>query len=205
MDEFAVLAPFAIGALFALVHPLVLWYLQRADAAARTALRHRIACSAFILLAALAWAFDLSFAGHALNLVAAVAVLLCAGFLIVSAFGLRPRLVGVTAGLLASGAWIAGLLFLFLSAALMDQSPATVQLDDGLICRETMYGLAAGDSGDTMAIYRRYLFIDHRLLSQVRSDTAPENTTPPPPAFTDTLARCRARVNAARSAAAHLS
>jgi hypothetical protein len=199
----AVLASCAIAALTALLHPIVLSTLRRTDAAVRSKMRHRARFSAFILFCALARALNLSIAGHILNVAAIVGIMVCAGFLIAFAFTIRPVFVGSTVGLLAGVAWLAGLLICVMSAV-FDDSPVTVQLDDGLICRETVYGFAAGDAGEIMDIYRRYLFIDHRLLSQMDSDAEPEQNTPPPPAFSDTLARCRARVNAARGAAAHL-
>jgi hypothetical protein len=101
--------------------------------------------------------------------------------------------------LLASGAWLTCVLLGLV--VLIEQSPATVQLNDGLICHETVYGFVTTDSGEIMDIYRRYLFIDHRLLSQVHSDPEPETNVPPPPAFAATLARCQLLVNAKRQAA----
>jgi hypothetical protein len=196
----AVLASCAVAALTALLHPLVLLTLRRTDAAVGIKMRQWARFSAFILFCALARALDLSVAGHIVNVAAIVGIMVCAGFLVAFAFTIRPIFVGNTIGLLAGVAWLVGLLFCVMSALLDGNSPVTVQLDSGLICRETVYGFAAGDSGEIMDIYRRYLFIDHRLLSQMDSDVEPEQNTPPPPALADTLARCRARVNAARSA-----
>lgn len=190
------------GALAALLHPLVLLALRRGDAAARTRLRHQARFSGFILCCALARALDLSFAGHVLNLAAVAGVMVCAAFLVVFAFRMAPRTVGVAVGLLAGSAWLGGLIFCLMMGVFGGNSAATVQLDDGLVCRETVYGFVTSDSGEIMDIYRRYLFVDHRLLSQRHSDVEPEDDKPPPAAMADTLARCRMRVNAQRAAMA---
>lgn len=200
----AVLASCAIAALVALLHPVVMAVLHHADAPVRSKMRHRARFSVFILVCALARALDLSIAGHILNVAANVGVMVCAGLLVAFAFGIGPVFVGAAISLLAGGAWLIGLVFCLLSAISDGNSPVTVQLDDGLICRETVYGFVAGDSGEVMDIYRRYLFIDYRLLSQMDSDVEPEQNRPPPPALAGTLSRCRARVKLAYSAAAHL-
>jgi hypothetical protein len=191
------------GALTALLQPWVLLCLARTDAVRRFEARREARCSGFIIFCALAWMANLSFAGHALNVIAIVVVVICAGSLAMFAFGLRPTVVGLSVGLMATGAFLLGLLFCLEEVLVHGNSPATAQLDDGLVCRETVYGFVTSDSGELMEIYRRYLFIDHRIYHRIHSDIDPDNAAPPPAGIADTLARCQAAVNAQRSAAAH--
>src|SRR5205823_6548373 len=94
-----VLALCGAGAAIALLQPVVLLCLRHTDAARRIAARRHAMFSAVIVAGAIAWAIKLSFAGHAPNLVAGVAMLVCAGLLVLFAFGMRPNFVGVSVGL----------------------------------------------------------------------------------------------------------
>lgn len=189
------------GALTALLHPLVLLCMAKTDAARRAEARQYARCSAFIIVCVIAWAANLSFAGHALNLAANIGMMACAGLLVLFTFDMRPKLAGISLGLLAAGAWLFGLLLCLASALFDGNSPATVRLDDGLVCRETVYGFVTSDSGEIMDIYRRYLFIDHRIYQQVHSDVTPNPPVQAPAGLRDATARCQAAVNAQRRAA----
>jgi hypothetical protein len=193
----------AAGALIALSFPFILLCLSQVDARRRAMARRHAVFSAFTIACAIAWMLHLSFAGHALNVAAVVAVVICSGALALSAFNFRPARLALPVGLLAAFTWLvnlAGVTLVFL-----DHGPTvTAQLGNGVHCRETDYGYFGGDPpGRIMDIYRRYLFIDHRIYRQFNSAIGPLEVLPAPVGLPDAPARCLALVDAARRAAAH--
>jgi hypothetical protein len=118
--------------------------------------------------------------------------------LVLFSFRIKPTWLGVATGILSACGWWLGCLWIVLTAAFDGNSPASVELGDGLVCRETVYGFVASDSGQELDIFRRYLFIDHRLYHERRSDVYPGDPVPPPAGLRDAVARCDARLNQRR-------
>ncbi|HEX8788437.1 MAG TPA: hypothetical protein VF793_19785 [Telluria sp.] len=193
----------AAGALIALAFPFLLLCLRQVDADRRDRARRHAVFSSFTIACAIAYLLDLSFAGHALNIIAVAAVVICAGALTLSAFSIRPTYLALPVGLLAACAWLINLAGV--SLAFLDRGPvATAQLGSGLHCRETEYGyFLSNPPGWIMDIHRRYLFVDHRIYRQFNPAAGPVEVVAAPEGLPDAPARCHALIDAQRSAATH--
>lgn len=196
----ALLALFAVGILAALLSPCLQLRAARLDAARAVTARRHLCLSGVVAAVAAAAASGFSIAGHTGNVMAIAAALIAGGVLVLYAFGSRPRILGVATGIVAGIAWLLMLLFCGMSL-IVDNSPVTVALGDGLYCGETAYGFVTGDSGEEVNLYQRYLFIDHTVYHQLHSDIYPNEA--PPARLAATLARCQAGFNLARAAGAH--
>jgi hypothetical protein len=138
-------------------------------------------------------ALNISFAAPFFNFLAVLAALCAAGALVLLLFGIRPSWLGIPLGVLGIGAWLMACLWIVMLAAFDGNSPFEVALGDGLLCRRTVYGSVASDSGQDLAIYRRMLFIDRRLYVERHSDVYPNGPHPAPARLRDAVARCRAQ------------
>jgi hypothetical protein len=138
-------------------------------------------------------ALDISFAAPFFNFLTVLAALGAAGVLVLLLFGMRPSWLGIPLGVLGTGAWLMACLWIVMLAAFDGNSPLEVALGDGLLCRRTVYGAAVSDSGQDLAIYRRMLFIDHRLYVERHSDVYPNGPHAAPAELRGAVARCRAQ------------
>lgn len=196
------LALFAVGTLAALLLPVVQLRAAKLDAAGAMTARRHLYLSGLVVAVAAAAASGFSFAGHAANVTAIAIALIAGGVQVLYSIDSRPRILGAAIGLVAGVAWLLALLFCAMSLA-FDNAPVTVALGDGLYCSETVYGFAAGDSGEETDLYQRYLVIDHRVYDQIHSDIYPNDPQPERARFAGELARCQAGINQARAAGAH--
>lgn len=172
---------------------------ERGSAAWRTARAHvgaSLLMAAVVLSAWQGW----SFAGGIANLGAVWLAWIASAFLALTPFYLKPRLLGGAAGILCAGGWLLASLWLALTLLFENNSPAEADLGDGLHCRESVYGFAAGDSGTDLALFRRYGFIDHKVLDLRESDVYPQSNQPAPPAWRAAVLRCHRLVERRRRA-----
>jgi hypothetical protein len=156
----------------------------------------------YVCLTALAAAMGLSFAMHAINFVLVMGAVMGGGALALLVFRIRPKFVGIAVGSLAVGCWSLLALGFGALALFGESSPLEVTLDDGQVCRESVYGFAAGDSGEILDIYKRYVLIDYRLYHQVHSEVYPDTAPAVPEKLLDVVPECQTRINKARSAGA---
>lgn len=136
-------------------------------------------------------ALRLSFSLPILNLLAVLAALAASAALLLLLFRIKPRWIGIPAGLLGLGAWMTGLLWIVVFAAFDGDSPSDTSFGNGLLCRRTVYGFVASDSGQELALYRRYALIDHRIYYERRSDIYPSDPPLPPAPVRNIVERCR--------------
>lgn len=153
--------------------------------------RRDLILGGFIALVAIAHALDLSFAAPVFNFLIVLFALCAGGVLVLALFGVGPRWVGVSLGLLGVGGLLMACLWIVVTAAFDGNSPKDAALGDGLLCRRTMYGFVTSDSGQELALYRRFLFIDHRIHDERRSDVYPGDAPPVPAGLQAAVARCR--------------
>jgi hypothetical protein len=139
-----------------------------------------------------------SFSVHLLNILATFTALIFIGALALLAFRIKAKFVAISVGSVAVFAWL--LLALGMGAVMLldGNSAVTVALEDGQYCEETVYGFVTGDSGEELAIYRRYLFIDQRIYHGVHSDVYPNDVTRVSTSLASLLARCQAKINKKR-------
>lgn len=172
------------------------------DPGRRRAARRHLAYAGFVVLVCAAPQIGITFAPHALNVAAVLAALLAGAALALFAVTAAPGPIDILAGLLCTAAWLAALLGTGLIALVRDHSPVTVSLGDGIVCRESVYGMAATASGMEYDFDRRYGFIDRRLYRYEASDDRSENMEPAEARWQQPLARCQALASAARTGAA---
>lgn len=154
--------------------------------------RRDLILGGFIALVAIAHTLDLSFAAPFFNFLIVLFALCAGGALVLALFGVGPRWVGVPLGLLGVGGLLMACLWIVVTAAFDGNSPADAELGDGLLCRRTMYGFVTSDSGQELVLYRRFLFIDHRIHYERRSDIYPAEPAPVPASMRTAVERCRA-------------
>lgn len=162
--------------------------------------RRELILSGFVAFVAIAHALDLSFAAPFLNFLIVLFALCAGGALVLALFGLGPRRLGVPLGLLGIGGWLMACLWIVLTAAFDGNSPADTALGDGLVCRRTVYGFVASDSGEEFSIYRRTLFIDRKLYYERRSEIYPNNPPAVPAGLQQAVTRCRQAAGISASA-----
>lgn len=191
---------FYLGLAIALLAPLP--RLRHPDARVRGSARRALARAACVLLVWGGWKIGTTFAPHVLNVGAILLGMWAAAALTAFAFRAGPWQVAMPAGLACTAAWLLALVVLLLTALLDGGSPVTVSLGDGTVCRQTVYGMVAIDSGEDDEIDRRILFIDRRLFVYRHSDVEPDTTPPPGPPWQRAIERCQALAAAANGAAA---
>jgi hypothetical protein len=160
-----------------------------------------IGLGCYVGATALSAAAGLSFSAHMLNVAVVIGALIAVGALALSVFRIRPRWAGILGGCLAFCGWALLLLYFGGVALFNGNSAVTVRLDNGALCRETVYGFVTGDSGEELEVYKRYLFIDYRLHHQIHSDVYPNTAKPMSAEMTKVVAGCQSRINAVRAAA----
>lgn len=117
--------------------------------------RRDLILGGFVAFVAIAHALDFSFAAPVLNFLIVLFALRAGGALVLALFGVGPRRVGVPLGLLGTAGLLMACLWIVVTAAFDGNSPKDAALGDGLLCRRTMYGFVASDSGQELALYRR--------------------------------------------------
>lgn len=144
-------------------------------------------------------AAGISFSVHALNLLAIFAALATTATLVLLLFGLRQKWIGLPAGCLGTLCW--GLVVVYLlGAALFDgNSEVMVMLDNGIVCRETVYGFVTSDSGEELEIFRRFYLVDYRLHHQIHSEVYPNATQTVPTEIGALVLRCQHEIDLRRS------
>lgn len=144
-------------------------------------------------------AAGISFSAHALNLLAILAALASSGTLVLLLFRLRRKWIGAPAGCLGTLCWVLVAVYL-LGAALFDgNSEVMVMLDNGIVCRETVYGFVTSDSGEELEIFRRFYLVDYRLHHQIHSDVYPNVAQTVSAEMGDLILRCQHEINSSRS------
>jgi hypothetical protein len=159
--------------------------------AVRLPARRDLLLGGFVAFVVIAHALDLSFTAPFFNFVTVLFALGAAGTLVLALFGVGPRWLGVPLGLLGTGGWLMACLWIVVTAAFDGNSPADVKLGDDLLCRRTVYGFVAGDSGEELSIYRRTLFIDRKLYDERRSEIYPHPSPPAPAGLQRAVSHCR--------------
>jgi hypothetical protein len=154
----------------------------------------------FIAVVAIAHALDFSFAAPFFNFLIVLFALCAGGALVLALFGVKPRWLGIPLGLLGIGGLLMACLWIVVTAAFDGNSPVDAELGDGLLCRRTMYGFVASDSGQELALYRRFFLIDHRIHYERRSDIYPSAPTSVPADLQNAVTRCRQAAGISSSA-----
>ena len=91
--------------------------------------------SAFVIAVAICHVADVSLASHAVNVIVEAFALLVAAGLVAFLFVLKPRAVGVVAGLYALVAWLLLLLGMSFGALIEGAYAREVRMQDGTICQ----------------------------------------------------------------------
>ena len=112
-----------------------------------------------------------SFAGHAPNNVAIVAALLCMGMLTLATYRSKPLL---PVSILATLAWLIALLAVVVT--MLTDYRVAAPLGGGLYCSEINVN-SMTESSEILEIFRRHLFIDHRIYMFTYDD--PHADLPP--------------------------
>jgi len=159
--------------------------------AVRLPARRELILIGFAAAVAGAYALDLSFAAPFFNFLIVLFALCAGGALVLALFGIGPRWAGVTLGLLGVGGWLLACLWIVVTASFDGNDAIDLALGDGLLCRRTMYGFVASDSGHELAIYRRTLFVDRKLYYDRRSEIYSNDPPPVPAELRHAVSRCR--------------
>lgn len=147
----------------------VLWRRRHADDVLASA-RKRLVPSAIVLAVGAAIWLDISFFNHLINLAVIIGALCCGVFLSLFFFRLRPRFITVPMGVIAMLLTLALGVFSLLDLAFGGSVASSVDIGDGLVCHESPYGFA-GDGGERLDVFRRYLVIERRVMSESLTDT----------------------------------
>jgi hypothetical protein len=166
-----------LGFLIAVASPAIVSLSRARYSRAQVGIARRMLWpSAYVVAVAVCHVSGVSLAPHFLNVIievfAVVFGLGLAGF----SFVLRPRAVGILAGLCALVAWL--MLMLFLSMGAMfdgGDSAREVKMPDGSICLMAVYGFVASDSGVDIGRFRRFVFVDKRIAAHRFSDIYPDD------------------------------
>jgi hypothetical protein len=179
------------SALLAVARP---WLAMRATVSGTTArvrARQLAWCSSLFVMLVLASAIGLTFSAHLANVMAVMVGVACAGALSLYAFGVQPRWWGMVLGLSCILGWLMSVVFWAMILVFDGLSPATVQLDDGVACRASLYGFV-GSSGQSLELFRHYAFVDYKIVSVHQPDFMPDEALEIPAAFRQQISACRA-------------
>lgn len=145
--------------------------------------RRMLCSSAFVVAVAGCYIAGVSLASHALNVIVEVFAVVFGLGLAGFSFILRPRLVGVPAGLCALVAWLMLMLFLSMGAVFVGGGAGTeITVSDGSVCGEAGHGMIGSDSGVDITAFRPFLFVDQRIATRSRTRrTAARHTLPGDP------------------------
>jgi len=186
-----IFGPCAVAALVALLRPFsLLRPTAGIDDAGRAAARRQALFSGFIIACALCWTCGISFAGHAANKVAIIAALLCMGMLTLATYRTKPLM---PVAILATLAWLIALFAVAVTLLTDTDYRVAAPLGDGLYCSEINFN-SMTESSQILEIFRRYLFIEHRIYMTNYDD--PQAVLPPMPGQPDAPARCRVLLHA---------
>lgn len=157
----------------------VLWR-RRHGREVLVAARSRLVPSAIVLAVGAAMWLNISFFNHIVNMAAIIGALCCYGFLSLFFFQLRPKVVAVPMGLIALVLTLVLAIGSLFDLAFGGNVADSADLGDGLVCHESPYGFA-GDGGERLDVFRRYLVIDRRIMSEnlVETDAAIRATETP--------------------------
>jgi hypothetical protein len=150
-------------------------------------------CSGLLVMLVLAASSGLTFSSQLANVIAVMTGLAGAGVLSLHAFGLQPRWFGIAVGLSCILGWLLGLVFWMMMLFFDGLSPVTVQLDDGVHCRASLYGFV-GSSGQSLELFRHYALIDYKLVSVHQPDFMPDEALEMPNAFRRQISACMAAI-----------
>ena len=181
------------SALTAVARP---WLVLRATVSGTTGrvrARQLAWCSSLLVMLVIAAAIGLTFSAQLANVIAVMVGLACAGALSLYAFGLHPRWWRIVVGLSCILSWLMSVVFWVMVLVFDGHSPATVQLDDGVNCRASLYGFV-GSSGQSLELFRRYVFIDYKIVSVHQPDLVPDEALEIPAAFRQQISACRAAI-----------
>jgi len=165
--------------------------------------RRKLTLIGYVLAVALSAYAGLSFSVHLLNVAATLGVLLSLGLLALPAFDIRPKFVGIVVGCCAFALWLLLALVLSSVALFEGNSALKVAFGDGRYCEESIYGFVAGDSGEELTIYQRYLFVDRQLYRQRHSQFYPNQDAKNAARWRDAAARCQKEINQTRGQIRH--
>jgi hypothetical protein len=129
-----------------------------------------------------------SFAYHLLNMAAGIVALCCGVFLCQFLFELKPRWLTAPLGAVAMLLMLITILGVLLDMLSSGHSTTRTELGDGIVCEEFPSGFA-GNSDETLDVYRRYLVIDRRVLRHSLLD-APADDEALPAAARASMQRC---------------
>ncbi len=165
--------------------------------------RRKLTLIGYVLSVALAAYAGLSFSAHLLNVAATLGAVLSLGLLALPAFDIRPKFVGIVVGCCAFFLWLLLILTLGSVALFEGNSALTVALGDGQYCEESIYGFVAGDSGEELTIYQRYLFVDRQLYRQRNSQFSPNPEAKNAARWRAVAAHCQKKINQTRGQIRH--
>lgn len=188
-----------LSGLIALCSPFLLLRAAKHNAGDAVRARRYLACSGIVIAITVGSLLGLSFSGRAGNVVAVVIALYCGVALALYSFRLRPKLLAVPVGVMSMIGWLMLTLFLCIDTLFSGNSTVAIELGDGLHCRESVYGFVTSDSGEEMDVFKRYVFIDHKLYHEARSAIYPIHPTYRPAALQDAIRRCEAAVRLKRT------
>lgn len=153
------------------------------------------ACGAVVLAVPICLWLKLSLALHLLNVLAIGCAMWCGGALAIHSFRLRPRWLGVPAGLLSVLGWLLVAVFLFLDAFTGESSQRSAEMGGGQHCLSAEYGFVASDQGNVIRVYQRYLLIDQKIGQYAESYIEPASAGPEP----ELQQRCRKALSSQRT------
>lgn len=173
----ALLILIAFILLVAVISPLLIVYSksQYPLELLNTARRLIVPC-VFVLLVILVNIFGISLANQNANIAIVVFALASSGLLSLLSFKLKPKFLGIVTGLVSVLSGFLLMFYLLIGLVTEDISPETVQIDNETYCQQAFYGFVGTDSGTTLKIFKRHLFVDKLLINKRNSDITPVNS-----------------------------
>jgi hypothetical protein len=170
---------------------LVLWLKKHYTVEMVSSARRCRVLSIFVAVVAILKALGISLAHHGSNIAIVILAIICVGALVYFSFKLKPKFLGIPVGFLSGIGWFFTLIFLLVGLVTDDISPRTKEIGENMYCRRSLYGFVTSDSGTTLEVFQRYLFIDRLITSQMYSDIYREDPKPKPNEL-EVINRCQA-------------
>ena len=161
--------------LFAQASPLLVIYFRKkySEDQVSSAKKH-LSASALVFIVLFSQLQGISFTSAGINTIVVLVSAISSIYLAIFSFHLSPKQLGKSIGIGAIIGTLFLTLYLLFSPLVFDFSPKMVELEDGVVCRQSEYGSAASLNGSTIRIFKRYQFID-KLVGQKDSNDAAIN------------------------------
>jgi hypothetical protein len=179
--------------------PCLAWLKPGSSTADKAMVRGALGLALLAAVVAAGAATGWTFSRHRANVVAVFAAFGAAALPTLFVFTMRPRFLALALGGLCVMAWVSAALLALLVGAFEGNSAAVADLGGGMVCRVSVYGSAAADSGEDIELFERHWLLDYRRAWIRQSAVHPEDDAALGPGMSELAVLCRARVEQQRT------